>query len=168
MGKGGLDAKAGDSPEKRSVLQLTFNTTSTKLVSMRRQTTFGQRLRELRKAKNLTQRELADAVSARLRAGGKSFDFTYLSKIENDKTAPPSVALITELANVLKADANELITLAGKAPPAMKDTLRESESARAFFRSAFNRDLTDDDWKRLSDELNRKKKARENPPKSRN
>jgi transcriptional regulator with XRE-family HTH domain len=133
---------------------------------MGEQMTFGQRLRELRKAKNLTQRELADKVAARLRKEGRSFDFTYLSKIENDKTPPPSVALITELAEVLEADANELITLAGKAPPNLGKTLKESESARTFFRSAFDADLTEEDWKKLAQELNRRKRARENPPKS--
>jgi transcriptional regulator with XRE-family HTH domain len=128
--------------------------------------TFGQKLRELRKAKNLTQRELAEKVAVRLRKDGRSFDFTYLSKIENDKTEPPSVALISELAYVLEADHHELITLAGKAPPGLQKTLRESESARAFFRSAFDKDLTEADWKKLTQEVKRRTKAGENPPKS--
>lgn len=132
---------------------------------MGQQPTFGQRLRELRKAKNLTQRELADRVAARLRKEGRSFDFTYLSKIENDKTEPPSVALITEIAHVLGADPNELITLAGKVPPGLGKTLKESEPARAFFRSAFDSHLTEEDWKRLLQELKRRKKAGEDPPK---
>lgn len=133
---------------------------------MPQQMTFGQRLRELRKEKNLTQRELADKVAARIKADGRGFDFTYLSKIENGKTPPPSVALIIQLADVLDADPNELITLAGKAPPGMKETLKESEQARAFFRSAFDAGLTEEDWKKLSQELERRTKARENPPKS--
>lgn len=132
---------------------------------MSQQTTFGQRLRELRKAKNLTQRDLAEKVSARLKAEGRGFDFTYLSKIENDKTPPPSLALITQLAHVLDADPNELITLAGKAPPSMEKTLKESESARTFFRSAFDTNLSEEDWKKLSQELKRRTKARGNPPK---
>lgn len=131
------------------------------------QKTFGQRLRELRKAKNLTQRELADSVAARLRKEGRSFDFTYLSKIENDKTEPPSVTLITELAHVLDGDRNELITLAGKVPPGLERTLKESEPARAFFRSAFDRELTEEDWKGLLKELKRKAKPSENSPKQR-
>ncbi len=132
---------------------------------MGEQMTFGQKLRELRKAKNLTQRELAEKVAARLRKEGRSFDFTYLSKIENDKTEPPSVVLITELAHVLDGDRNELITLAGKVPPGLEKTLKKSEPARAFFRSAFDRDLTEEDWKRLLQELKRRTKASENPPK---
>jgi len=135
---------------------------------MSQQLSFGQRLRQLRKAKRFTQRDLAEKVSARLKEKRRGLDFTYLSKIENDKTPPPSVALILELAHVLNADSNELITLAGKAPPGMKETLKESESARTFFRSAFDADLTEEDWKKLSQELKRRKKARENPPKSGN
>ena len=42
--------------------------------------TFGQRLRELRKAKGLNQKELAEKVG---------IDFTYLSKLENDRMSPP-------------------------------------------------------------------------------
>lgn len=134
---------------------------------MSQQATFGQRLRELRKAKALTQRQLAEKVAARLK--GRGFDFTYLSKIENGKTDPPSVALIEKLAEVLGADANELIALAGKAPRKfLEKTLKESESARTFFRSAFDADLTEEDWKKLSQELKSRKKARENPPKSGN
>ncbi len=132
---------------------------------MGQRATFGQRLRELRKAKNLTQRELAERVAARLRKEGRSFDFTYLSKIENDRTEPPSVTLITELAHVLEADPNELITLAGKVPPGLEKTLKESEPARAFFRSAFDRDLTEEDWERLLQELKRRRTTSENPPK---
>ncbi|GAB4137530.1 MAG: hypothetical protein Fur0037_02720 [Planctomycetota bacterium] len=136
---------------------------------MSKQTTFGERLRELRKAKTLTQRELAEKVAARLKEKGRGFDFTYLSKIENSKTPPPSVAIIIHLAEVLEADANELIALAGKAPPEfLEKTLKESESARTFFRSAFDADLTEEDWKKLSQELKRRTKARENPPKSGN
>jgi transcriptional regulator with XRE-family HTH domain len=148
---------------------LNFNSTFAIIVGfMSESVTFGRRLRELRLAKNLTQRELAEKVAARLRREGRSFDFTYLSKIENDKTEPPSVALITEIAYVLEADINELITLAGKVPPGLQKTLKESEPARAFFRSAFDRDLTEEDWKRLSQELKRRKKPGENPPKSGN
>jgi transcriptional regulator with XRE-family HTH domain len=137
---------------------------------MSKQTTFGQRLRELRKAKRLTQRQLAEEVSKRLWAAKerRSLDFTYLSKIENDKAQPPSVPLIIELAHVLEADPNELITLAGKAPPGMTETLKESEQARAFFRSAINAGLTEEDWKKLLHELELRTKARENPPKSGN
>ncbi len=69
--------------------------------------TFGQRLRELRKAKGLTQRELADIVG---------LNFTYLSKIENGAMQPPRGKTIAALANALDMDADELFGLAKKVP----------------------------------------------------
>jgi PAS domain S-box-containing protein len=69
--------------------------------------TFGQRLRELRKAKGLSQRELANRIG---------LSFTYLSKIENGAMQPPSAKTITDLANALDTDADELFGLAKKVP----------------------------------------------------
>jgi len=120
--------------------------------------TFGGRLREIRKTRNLSQRDLAERVAARLKAEDRrGFDFTYLSKIENDKTPPPSIPAIIQLAYVLETDADELIALAGKVPPDFGETLKESEAARTFYRSALNADLTEEDWKRLLQELIRMK-----------
>jgi PAS domain S-box-containing protein len=72
--------------------------------------TFGQRLRELRIAKGLTQRELAP------RAG---IDFTYLSKLETGAMPPPSEKTILSLAEVLDADADELFSAAAKVPSSL-------------------------------------------------
>ena len=110
--------------------------------------TFGQRLRELRKARDISQRELAKMVN---------LDFTYLSKIENDRMPPPSTDAITNLAHELKADRDELLALAGKVPKDIGETFRKSEAARMFLRSATSRKLTEQDWKRLLQNLDRKK-----------
>ncbi|MEZ6081075.1 MAG: helix-turn-helix transcriptional regulator [Pirellulaceae bacterium] len=69
----------------------------------------GSRLRELRKAKQLTLRQLADRVDV---------GFTYLSKIENGKLEAdcPSDQLITRMAEELDADEIELLLLAEKIP----------------------------------------------------
>jgi transcriptional regulator with XRE-family HTH domain len=73
--------------------------------------TFGQTIRQLRRAQRLTQRELAESVQAL----GLKADFTYISKIENDRLEiPPSEALIRGLARILEADAEALLVLAGK------------------------------------------------------
>ena len=64
--------------------------------------TFGDRIRELRKAKNLSQRELASKVKV---------SFTYISKIENEKLDfgdYPSEELILKLATALDGDPDEL------------------------------------------------------------
>jgi HTH-type transcriptional regulator, competence development regulator len=125
---------------------------------MARQMTFGQRIRKLRKAKGLTQRELAERVAAGLREEDRrGFDFTYLSKIENDRLPPPSTAAILQLARELDADSDELLALAGKAPPDIGETLKKSQAARLFYRSAANLRLSENDWRALLEELKRRK-----------
>jgi len=74
--------------------------------------TFGQRLRELRKAQGLSQRELASRVG---------ISFTYLSKLENGAMHPPRGKTITALANALDTDADELFGLAKKVPSQFLD-----------------------------------------------
>lgn len=68
--------------------------------------TFGERIRELRKAKHLTLRDVAKRVNV---------NFTYISKIENHKLDfgdYPSEDLIRKLARVLGGDLDELLLLA--------------------------------------------------------
>jgi transcriptional regulator with XRE-family HTH domain len=78
--------------------------------------TFGQRIRALRKELGLSQRDLAQRVG---------IDFTYLSKIENSRGEPPSEAVIKRVATELRADAHELIVLAGKIPSDLARVLAE-------------------------------------------
>ena len=84
---------------------------------------FGQRIRDLRHEKHLSQRAVAAHVG---------IDFTYLSKIELGALAPPSETVITRLAVVLGADVNELINLAGKVPSDLKGMLRDNPHAVAL------------------------------------
>ena len=73
--------------------------------------TFGQTIRELRRTRRLTQRDLAESVQVL----GLKADFTYISKIENDRLeVPPSEALIRGLAQILETDAEVLLEQAGK------------------------------------------------------
>ncbi len=76
---------------------------------------FGKRLRELRIQALLTQRQLAVRVGV---------DFSYLSKIETGILPPPSEKVILKLAEVLNADKDELITLAGKIPADIAQLLK--------------------------------------------
>ena len=76
--------------------------------------TFGERIRELRQAKQLTLRELAAQVGV---------GFTYISKIENHKLEEghgPSEKLIHKLAVELDADEEELLLLAEKVPEVIR------------------------------------------------
>lgn len=126
--------------------------------------TFGQTIRDLRKATRppLSQRDLAERVANRLKEeDGRGFDFTYLSKIENDRLPPPSAAAIIALAEVLNASADELLALANKAPADLGETMKKSEGARTFFRSAVNEELSEEEWLQLLVYLNRIKKRDE-------
>lgn len=67
---------------------------------------FGETIKELRKLRRMTQRDFAESLGV---------NFTYISKIENDKLeVPPSESLIRRMANILEADAEQLLDLAGK------------------------------------------------------
>jgi len=80
---------------------------------------FGVRLRQLRKQAGLTQRELAERVN---------IDFTYLSKIESGAMPPPSEKVISQLAEALNTDKDELIILAGRIPSDIAEILQNREA----------------------------------------
>ncbi len=80
---------------------------------------FGQRVRELRRASGLSLRGLAAKVGV---------GFTYLSRVENEKLEYgdyPSDALIARLAQALNGDADELLILAKKVPPRIRQRVLE-------------------------------------------
>jgi transcriptional regulator with XRE-family HTH domain len=66
---------------------------------------FARYLRELRKAKDMTLRDLGEAAG---------LDFTYLSKIENDAVSVPSENAIIRLAIALRASPAETSKLLDK------------------------------------------------------
>lgn len=106
--------------------------------------TFGERIRELRKAKNLGQRAIADTVGV---------SFTYISKVENGKLDfgdYPSEELIRKLAEALGVEADELLLLAKKIPEEIKS--RVLERPDAFRRIA---KLDDDGLDKLLKEMDR-------------
>jgi transcriptional regulator with XRE-family HTH domain len=84
---------------------------------------FGERLRELRKAKGYTLRGLAAKVGV---------GFTYLSKAENERLDYgnyPSDGLICKLAKALEADADEPLFLAKRIPDRKKRRILERPDA---------------------------------------
>lgn len=129
------------------------------------ETTFGERIRQLRNDSDLTQRDLADRVAKALRdrEEGRGFDFTYLSKIENGKLPPPSTVVIFQLARELKADCDELLGLAQKVHPEVQEVFKKSEPARVFFRSAVDMKLSGADWEALLEDMKRRKQNFGNP-----
>jgi HTH-type transcriptional regulator, competence development regulator len=99
---------------------------------------FGEKIRELRKAKNLSQRGLGDMVGV---------SFTYISKVENEKLDfgdYPSEELIRKLAKALDTDEDELFLLAKKIPDQIRKRVMERPDAFRKFA-----DLDDEDIDRL-------------------
>ena len=117
---------------------------------------FPERLRSLRKEAQMSQRDLAERVGV---------DFTYLSKIENGRVEPPSETVLKkvsrELAKVLGRDetelADELITLAGKVPSDLAETLVRNPQAVRFLRSIGDDVRSPAEWERLMRRLPRER-----------
>jgi len=115
---------------------------------------FGEYIRDLRKKKGLTQRELAKKVE---------IDFTYLSKIENgirdDSGKPmlPSKEKIGRLAKELGEDADEMLLLAEKTTQTVENWMK-SKTFQEFYRAARSHGLTEEDWKQLADIVKKRKK----------
>lgn len=79
--------------------------------------TLGNTIKQSRKAKNYSQRELAKLVE---------IDFTYLSKIENDRTDyPPKEQVLRAIARQLDIDEDELIFLSGRIPQDNKEFVKQ-------------------------------------------
>lgn len=82
---------------------------------------FGQIIRQARKDKGYSQRELAKLVQ---------LDFTYLSKLENNRADyPPKEDVIRSIATQLDLNAEELIYLAGRVPQGEEDFLKKNYKA---------------------------------------
>src|SRR3954454_24387496 len=106
--------------------------------------TFGDKVRELRKASNLSQRELAAKVKV---------NFTYISKIENGKLDfgdYPSDDLIRKLAKALGASADEFLLLAEKVPEHIKKRVMQRPDAFRKFAGLDDKQI-DDILKHLDD-----------------
>jgi HTH-type transcriptional regulator, competence development regulator len=78
---------------------------------------FAKLIRQARKDKGYSQRELAKLVN---------LDFTYLSKLENDRADyPPKEDVIRLLAKHLELNEEELIFLVGRIPHQEEALLKE-------------------------------------------
>ncbi|MEB3826426.1 helix-turn-helix domain-containing protein [Phormidium sp. CCY1219] len=89
--------------------------------------TFGKTIRQARKTKGYTLRELACLVN---------LDYSYLSRLENEKAEyAPSEDAIRSLAQVLDLDEEKLIYLVGRIPQAEEDFLKKnSDKLPSLFR----------------------------------
>jgi transcriptional regulator with XRE-family HTH domain len=86
---------------------------------------FGRTIQQLRRELGLTQRFVASQLG---------IDFTYLSKLENDRGEAPGEDTIRGLAEILKADTEELLALAGKIPPELRQRAVHDRDFAMFLR----------------------------------
>lgn len=100
--------------------------------------TFGEIIKEARKHKKITQRELADKIGV---------DFTYISKIETGALDPPSELVINKISNILEIDNSKLFLAARKVPTDFKNTIMDDTTANMFFRKY--PDLTEKQLKKI-------------------
>jgi transcriptional regulator with XRE-family HTH domain len=116
---------------------------------------FGRRIRELREAKKLVDprfslRKFAEAVG---------ISATLLSKVETGEFAPPGPEKIKKMAQLLGVDADELLALANKVDPNLSAIIKEQPKAMAdFLRTARDLNLSDDDLRKLTERLRKRKK----------
>lgn len=105
---------------------------------------FGTLLKEIRRSKQVSQRVLAERVGV---------DFSYISKIENNRLAPPAADTIIKICEVLEVPSEVLLAHAGKVSSEMKDAITASPAAVRFMNEVKTMKLTDDEWGALSDNL---------------
>lgn len=113
--------------------------------------TFGQLIRDARKGKGYSQRELAVLVK---------LDFTYLSKLENDRADyAPKEDVIRNLAIQLDLDPEELVFLSGRIPERDEQLLKQNykemptlfrrmQEDPQFARSIFNLAINEEEEKK--------------------
>ncbi len=112
---------------------------------------FGETIKRLRKSKQLGLREFAKKVG---------ISATYLSKMERGLDPPPAEDKIAKMAQLLGADQNKLFALAGKLPPEFGEAFNKNpiytERVPEFLRTATEKNLTNEDWKKLIERIKKK------------
>lgn len=105
------------------------------------ESSFGSKLKELRTARGLTQRELSDRTGV---------DFTYLSKIENDRLEyTPSIKTLQALAAALDTDELTIMEWADKMPVTLQGFAGSREAMR-FLRRAADSAKSESEWRQLN------------------
>jgi transcriptional regulator with XRE-family HTH domain len=108
--------------------------------------TFGHALRDIRRSKGVSQRQLAEKVGV---------NFSYISKVENDRFPPPAADTIVKICEALEVEPDTLLALTGKIPSEIKEVISSSPAALQFIRSAQSLNLTDQEWGELTRQIKR-------------
>ncbi len=109
----------------------------------KKKATFGQVLREKRLEKNFTLRKFAEMVG---------ISPTYLSQVEQDNVDPPTAERVKKMAELLGANSDEWIALAGRVPEDLPGIIQKEPTAMPeLLREASG--LTADQLRKLSEQV---------------
>lgn len=122
--------------------ELTVN--STYAINKNMEQIFGQKLRKIRRLKGISQRDLASEVGV---------DFSYISKVENERLPPPSAETIEKICKVLDVPIEDLLLAARKPPTGVMKLMSSSPSAVQFFQNAKSMNLDEKEWRKLTKQL---------------
>ena len=105
---------------------------------------FGRIIRDLRlKKTQYSLRKFAETVG---------ISPAYLSRLESDRDPPPSEEIVIKIADALGADSDELLSHANKvSPDLIKIIKNHPKSVPAFLRLAKEKNLSEEDWERISE-----------------
>ena len=103
-------------------------------------------MRERRRVAGLSQRQLAERAA---------LDFSYISKLENDRLPPPAADTVVQICRVLGIPPGELLALAGKIPSKVREGVSTSAAAQDFLQEAQQMKLSDAEWRRMAGTLRR-------------
>ncbi|MBX3394344.1 MAG: helix-turn-helix transcriptional regulator [Phycisphaerae bacterium] len=105
---------------------------------------FGQLLRSRRRDAGISQRRLAEEVGV---------DFSYVSKLENDRIPAPAGDTILRIAKAVRCDAEELLAAARKMPSQVEEAIVQAPEAQRFLQAASSMKLSRKEWEALIGKL---------------
>ena len=107
---------------------------------------FGDEIAHLRKKKGYTIREFSKMV---LKEDGKPMSPSYLCDIEQGRRKPPASEVIRRIAELLDASFDDLMGLARRTPPDIKEIVQSDKMLRRILRRA--KETGFKDWKEVEE-----------------
>jgi transcriptional regulator with XRE-family HTH domain len=102
--------------------------------------TFGTLISEARRAKGLSQKDLASKVK---KEDGQAISAQYLNDIEHDRRNPPSEHLIAQIADLVDVSKDVLCIAAGTIPDDLQRMARSQPAKVEHAFKAFRRAVKD-------------------------
>ena len=109
---------------------------------------FGETLREMREAQEMGLRVAANCLG---------ISPAYLSRIERGRERPPKPEIVKRMATLLGGDPDLLFRLAESTDPDLAEYLHSTPGLPEFLRAALAMSLTSEDFKVLTEEINRRR-----------